>query len=282
MRDNHEPLFKEFGCGYLPGRKLFSVSKIFAEGDGQRFSGGVAYIDDNHNGFYDIGEGRGGVIISSNGAIVESWKSGAYTLPIGKGAVTISAQMDEWRFTRSFDAGRDNVKFDILIPRKEDVKKAVKLLESIDHLEEDEENVVRFKVLLELYKKTRDLVLDEETRARIESLTSPAITSLKSAKEAVLEAFAAGDMREARKIIFSRKKDFSRTDFSDWFDDAERCSRQKEKYDQMAEFKVKGKKLSKKSLLRLADAMRKEARKLQTDEWRKWLGDLADRTVKLG
>jgi|GEM_PF-1218970 len=268
---NHNPRFKEVGCGYLPGKNLFTISKVFAEGDGKRFSGGVAYIDSNRNGFYDIGEGCGDVIISSGGTTVTSWKSGAYALSIEKSNVTISAQMDDWMVSESFVSGQDNVKFDILVPKKEDLKKALRLIAANNKSKRSENDAVSFKALLELYDETRDLILDKETRSKIDSITLPAISKLKSANKDILDAFTAGDMREARKIIFNRKKVFSRTFAFSWFADAERCSRQKEKYDQMAEFSRKGKKLSEKRLLQIVDGMQKEVRKLKTDEWKEWL-----------
>ncbi len=275
---NHDPSGREFGCGYLRGKKNFTVTKVFAEGSGKRFSGGVAYVDENRNGFYDIGEGRGGVIISCGDAIVESWKSGAYTLPIGEGMVTITAQFDRWNGSRTFEPGRDNVKFDFLIPKEEDVKKALRLLTAA---EKEKNRDRRFNALLDLHRQAQDLVLDEKTRARIESLTAPVISRLDSAKKEVRDAFGAGDMRQARKIVFSRKKEYSRTMASRWFDDAERCSRQKEKYDQLAAFKREGKRLSESRISKVVRTMRKEEGKLETAEWKRWLSDLADRANDL-
>ncbi|MCA9211965.1 MAG: hypothetical protein KDB27_02780 [Planctomycetales bacterium] len=90
----HDAVMKEAGIGVVPragGGHV--VTQNFGSTGNSRFAAGVVYDDKNSNGFYDIGEGQGGVRVDSDTSpyYAVSTESGAYTLPISDdGPTTIS------------------------------------------------------------------------------------------------------------------------------------------------------------------------------------------------
>ncbi|HYF50570.1 MAG TPA: CAP domain-containing protein [Planctomycetota bacterium] len=111
---------KEIGIGIVThGEKKFSITQVFGERQKvARRAGGVVYIDANSNGFYDIGEGVGGVKISaSTGGGTETWASGAYAFGLENDrAVRLTAEFDGKTFSRDEKPGRANIKFDWALP----------------------------------------------------------------------------------------------------------------------------------------------------------------------
>ena len=93
-------VYYEVGIGYYAGATSNSIGSDFITEDfGAAPSAGpfllcVVYNDVNHNNFYDIGEGVGGVTItpSSGGYYAVSSSSGGYAIPIGtSGTITVTA-----------------------------------------------------------------------------------------------------------------------------------------------------------------------------------------------
>jgi Cysteine-rich secretory protein family len=93
-------VYYEIGIGYYAGATSNSIGSDFITEDfGAAPSTGplllgVVYNDVNHNNFYDIGEGIGGVSItpSSGGYYAVSSTSGGYAIPIGtSGTITVTA-----------------------------------------------------------------------------------------------------------------------------------------------------------------------------------------------
>jgi len=83
------PAVKEVGIGYIDGSD--GASHTYSTEDFGRRAGfdafivGVVYDDDNSNGFYDIGEGIGGVTVtpdSGNWHAITSTQSGGYAIPL--------------------------------------------------------------------------------------------------------------------------------------------------------------------------------------------------------
>ncbi len=110
--------WREFGCGFVfhaDGRA--EHSSLFGDGAGHRLVGGVAFIDLDGDGFYDVGEGLGGVRITlDNGAVTASWSSGAYAVDPGasKGAgrARWTARLHDVELRADLGSGEANVKQD--------------------------------------------------------------------------------------------------------------------------------------------------------------------------
>jgi hypothetical protein len=92
--DIHSPNFREVGIGVINGRNGANpnipavgpevVTQDFGTEDGTlSFITGVVYFDGNGNGFYDVGEGIGGVTVSIPGAdfFAITSASGGYSVP---------------------------------------------------------------------------------------------------------------------------------------------------------------------------------------------------------
>jgi serralysin len=119
--------YREVGCSALPhGSGRFSVTHNFGSRRGTgRLAGGVIYFDRNGNNFYDIGEGIGGVKISVEGASTSTWKSGAYALELKSDqALTISAQYAGQTYSAKIEPGKENIKFDWIVPEEVAAKNA--------------------------------------------------------------------------------------------------------------------------------------------------------------
>jgi uncharacterized protein YkwD len=95
------PTFKQIGIGYVPTSVPdfgpFVITEDFGApaDDTESFLVGVVYNDANGNGVYDLGEGLGGVTITTDtGAYyTKTSASGGYVLPLpaGSGTLTITA-----------------------------------------------------------------------------------------------------------------------------------------------------------------------------------------------
>jgi hypothetical protein len=160
---------REIGPGGVPNGNGLSVTHDFGSRDA-RMAGGVVYVDANGNNFYDIGEGVGRVTISSSdGGSITTWKSGGYTLDLkGQRDVVLTAFMGGEKFTKSFPAGKDNVKFDWIVPKEIPLKAADKLLDAADKAKDSPK---QFATLVALYLGAKSLYLDAERKQRVKELT---------------------------------------------------------------------------------------------------------------
>lgn len=210
--------FNVVGASAVPNGSAISVTHNFGSKRG-RFAGGVIFTDRNGNNFFDAGEGRGGVtIIASDGSQTTTWASGGYTLPLeGNGEVTIRAQLGDMAWEETFSAGSDNVRFAWMIPPEEDLRAADRLLTDIAAIGEDDRS--RPGALVDLYVRTRGLMLDPERQSQIDSLTAEAGPALEAAKTAVLDAIAASDDRAVRDALRAGR-DYRRTLAESWFAEA--------------------------------------------------------------
>lgn len=219
--------YREVGPGAVPHQGRLSVTHNFGNRDA-RLAGGVVYLDLNGNNFYDLGEGIGGVTIAaSDGSFTTTWKAGAYVLELkGYGAVTLSASLDGERFTRTFPAGKDNVKFDWLVPAEIPQRKADRYLAAVEKGGEPG-TPGHTCALINLYYHTRGLLLDPPRRARIEELTSSVGPELEAHQKAILEAFKNVETPGLQTLFEEHRRLYRGTDAEAWFQDAEFAARLK-------------------------------------------------------
>ncbi len=213
---------REAGPGGVPhGEGRLSVTHNFGSRD-VRMAGGVVFIDLDGNKFYDIGEGLGGVTISSSdGASTVTWRSGAFALELkGMTAVTLTASIDGEKVTKAFSAGRDNVKFDFIVPLEVPFRKADRYLEAV-YDAGDEETPKRHQALVNLYVNTRGLLMDVGRRKRVAALTTIVGSELDGRQQAVLEALKDVEAPGLQKLIEEGRKPYKATDAEDWFNEAE-------------------------------------------------------------
>jgi len=213
--------YREVGCSALPHSGRMSVTHNFGSRRG-RFAGGVIYLDKNGNNFYDVGEGLGGVKISvEGGASVTTWKSGAYAIELkGDQAAKITAEYAGQSFTKTLEPGKDNAKFDWIVPEKIALEKADSLLAAFDKLK-DPKAAPYFKAQIALYMGTRGLGVDEKRQKQIESLTSTVGSELEQHQTAVLDALKNLDPQSWSKTLSEHRKPYSGTAAEQWFREAE-------------------------------------------------------------
>jgi len=222
------PGFKEMGLSGVPHDGRLSTTHDLGSRN-IRFAGGVVYIDLNDNKFYDIGEGLGSVqITSSDGREVKTWKSGAFTLELkGKEAVTLTAEMDGEKFTKTFAAGTENVKFDWVVPVEIPLKKADKLISAVEAIS-DAESPKYFAASVALFLGTQDLYMDAPRKAKAAELTKNVGPQLADAQHAVLDALSENDAPKLQKALAENRKPYRGTAADAWFSDAELIGRLKQ------------------------------------------------------
>jgi hypothetical protein len=218
-RRNMMGAHREIGPGGVPTPRGLSVTHNFGSRD-VRMAGGVVYIDANGNNFYDVGEGVGqATISSSDGSSVTTWKSGGYTLDLkGQREVVLTAVLGGEKFTKAFPAGRDNVKFDWIVPKEIPLKAADKLLDAVDKAKDTPRE---FATLVALTVGAKNLYLDAERKARVQELTREVAAQLDGAQKTVLEALKDADSPGLRKVLDEERKAFKGTEADPWFQDAE-------------------------------------------------------------
>ncbi|HLY09913.1 MAG TPA: CAP domain-containing protein [Planctomycetota bacterium] len=224
-RKNMIASFREVGPGGVPTARGLSVTHDFGSRD-VRMAGGVVYIDANGNNFYDVGEGVGQVTItSSDGSAVTTWKSGAYELDLkGQKDVTLTAFLGGEKFSKTFPAGKDNVKFDWAVPKEIPLRAADKLIDAADKAKESPK---AFSALVALYIGSRSLYLDAERKAKIQELTKEVGPQLDAAEKAVSEALKDPEAAGLKKAIDDAHKPFKGTEADAWFTDAETIAKLK-------------------------------------------------------
>lgn len=213
---------REVGPGGVPTPRGLSVTHNFGSRD-VRMAGGVIFIDHNNNKFYDPGEGLGNIrITGSGGEEVATWKSGAYAVDLkGQGAVTLTAQIDGEKYTKTFAAGADNVKFDWMVPTQLSLATADKWLTAVDKASDAR------KAAINLYHHTRGIYVDAERKAKIDALTKDVGPELEERQKAVLEALKNPEVPGLQKLLDEARKPYLGTDADVWFEDAETLGKMK-------------------------------------------------------
>lgn len=224
-RKNMMAAYREIGPGGVPNDRGLSVTHDFGSRD-VRMAGGVVYIDANGNNFYDVGEGVGQVTISSSdGGAITTWKSGAYTLDLkGQKDVVLTAYLGGEKFTKAFPAGKDNVKFDWIVPKEIPLKAADKLLDAV---EKAKDPAKQFAALVALYTGAKNLYLDAERKKKVQELTAEVGPQLDAAEKAVSDALKNPEDGGIKKVIDEQRKPFRGTEADAWFQDAETIAKLK-------------------------------------------------------
>lgn len=275
--------FREYGGSYLPHSSKASVTQVFGTRGRGRFAGGVAYVDKNKNGSYDIGEGMGAIQMTAGGKTTKTWKSGAYSLAIGGGKVAITAAYNDHKYTKTLPAGSDNVKFDFVIPQTADVKK-VKAMLAVVKRYGNTKSKRRFKAIVNLILKTQNVVIDDATRDQINTVSAQVAAQLEKDRQAARDALETDDMKQARKTLTDLRNSYSMTPAFNWFNEAIRCTWLRTRYLGLLSYQKKlksGRKPSPAYLAAAVKAMRKDAKTLKTEDWKKWVEDLATKTEGL-
>ncbi|MBA3846522.1 MAG: hypothetical protein H0X45_07750 [Planctomycetes bacterium] len=221
-RNMHDPGLREVGPGALANGSGLSVTHNLGNRRGvPRFAGGVVYVDLDRDGFYDVDEGRGGVVISaSDGAKVQSWVSGAFTIELtSTAAVTLQAEGNGQTFRKTFAAGSENLKFDWIVPQEADLAVANKLLAELAKAK-DLASPAAFKAQVALYLGTRGLCLDDERAGVVATSSATVGAQLEAAQAAVLIALD-GDGKGFRKLVAEQAKPFKGTAAAAWFKQVE-------------------------------------------------------------
>ena len=213
--------YREVGGSAVPHGKGFSVVHDFGSRK-VRMVGGVIYMDKDGDNFYSIGEGLGGVTIkSSDGASTATWKSGAFELDLkSDGPVTITAEYGGQSFSKTFDAGKENIKFDWIVPEKVALDRADQLLADVAKIKETKSPSYT-NAILALWLNTRGLSLDAARAKKIDELTGNVGIELQKHQTAVLDGLKNFDPSGFGTILDTNRKPYRSTTADSWFHEAE-------------------------------------------------------------
>ncbi|MDX5356612.1 MAG: CAP domain-containing protein [Rhodobacterales bacterium] len=115
--------YRETGIGneigvYASGGREYNTSmitQVFATSGNKVFITGVIYDDLDGDRFYDVGEGRGGALITAGGATTGAASAGGYALGVTPGnAVAVGFAWDGSQRSLTVDLTSGNVKLDLL------------------------------------------------------------------------------------------------------------------------------------------------------------------------
>lgn len=220
-RNMMNPEFREVGPGVVLFGKGLSVTHNLSTRK-IRMAGGVIYRDLNGNRFYDPGEGVGSVSLSSSdGSSGMSWQSGAYAIKIRtKDEITITATVGGLPYSKTFPAGDENVKFDVVVPDASAVKKVDKALEEAAKIK-DPTSSAYFKVAINVYVASLALSLDDGRRGRVEEISRQVGQTLESAQKSVHDAMKEPEASGLKKVIDEQRRPYKGTEADLWFQDAE-------------------------------------------------------------
>ncbi|HLX60720.1 MAG TPA: CAP domain-containing protein [Planctomycetota bacterium] len=219
--------YKEVGGSAVPHGKGFSVVHDFGSRK-VRMAGGVIYMDKDGDNFYSIGEGIGGVTIkSSDGASTATWKSGAFELDLkSDGPVTLTAEYGGQAFSKTFEAGKENIKFDWIVPEKIALDRADQLLADVAKIKETKSSTYT-NAILALWLNTRGLSLDAARAKKIEEIAGNAGVELEQHQKVVIEALKNFDPKEFGNILDTQRKRYRGTSADSWFREAETVANMK-------------------------------------------------------
>jgi hypothetical protein len=270
----HNPEFREIGPGVLPHEGRVSVTHNLGDRPGPaRLAGGVVYADLDGDGAYDPGEGRGGVSIATEDgrASTTTWGSGAWVLELrSTDAVTLVASDGAAQSVGKFDAGKQNVKFDWIIPNEVLVQSVGKLVADVEKIPDTEPNArKRFAARVALYQGTRGIglaSLGSELQEKTEALLEGIGERVEPALEAVRAAIKKEDVKATAKAIDEGRKLLRGTVLEGWLADADA-------YDETlrliaAAHKKAGPRLAKTEAAAAVKELEKREKRFKTAEWK--------------
>ena len=215
----HKSDYRVTGFAMLPrDGGAYSVTQVLGTRKDGRFAGGVAYVDRNANGFYDIGEGKGGVTISLGSRRTTIWKSGAYALAVGStsGGILI-ARWEELQYSTPCPPGKNNIKFDFVIQPQQEYAVADRLIDAVERIDDASSNAKkRFGAAIRLYLAAQDLHLDEPRAARVKALTDTAVQELLTVHISIRQALASSDSNRVQQLVKDNRGRYQPTAADAW------------------------------------------------------------------
>ena len=250
--------------------------------DNQRRAGGVVYRDRNRNGFYDIGEGVGGVSIGADGSEIDTWQSGAYAMPITPETDRLTVKLYGQRYVRRIEPSTQNVKFDVIAPSRAELTRIETLVKELPPKGGTaSQEVARFKRLIEIEHLAREALILEEKLEEIERLTSGVRKEIDATTGEVRSAVETGDAKTARTAISKHAKRYAGTPMAPWFRDALACVTAKDAYLRLAKVADAGRKVSPGAVNRQLQKVQTLHSRCTTDDWKTYLVELKQAYRKL-
>ena len=276
------PRFRVAGIGAVPWpeTEAFAVTHEFG-GNDRRMLGGVVFDDRKRSRTYEIGEGVGGVAISTAAAHARSWKSGAYAVELPKTDAKLTVELAGAKYVCTLPDGEENVKFDVIVSDLASFKRAGKLLAASKRIPETQKGA-RFAALVNLYWAIRDVLVEESVFDEVNSLVKPVRAALESDMVSVRREVGDAATEETPQAIRAIAAKYSHTKAELWFTDALTCTRINATYLRLKALSDKGATISATTLNRATAEQKRGLSKLTTSDWRKFAAELSKKTLAIG
>jgi hypothetical protein len=205
ITDKHVPVFsrqealsprwREAGVAVGTAAGKTSLVIILGEGSPHRSCGGVVYSDMNHNGAYDPGEGKAGVVITCGTTTFVTKAGGAWWIDIDQGIGTGEGKPAQIIFSgagcqavREVPAGRNPVLIDWRFPLPSDQAMADHLIATcLNGAKSDDQKRM---AAAKLFFEARGLIIDDPRLRRIQELVVPVTDEAEMLVSQTIKAFA--------------------------------------------------------------------------------------------
>jgi hypothetical protein len=228
-----------------------------------------------------LNEGIGGVeITTSDGSGVKTWTSGAYTLELrSNGPVTLTATLGQQRFTKSFPAGSENLKFDWIVPEEAQVKEAERCLAKVEGIPAKDGPAFK-AAAVELYRITRGMTLDPARQTKIEGLTREVGPEWDRHSQAILNALRSYDPATWPKTLAENRLPYRNSLLDGWFSEAEQVATALGSF-QSFERQAKAQRMADGLKRTFLDFLKSRLEALKNDEFRPFLREAYDQAQAL-
>lgn len=221
----HSPSSRELGSGFIAREDgTFAAVWLVGNADRARRAGGVCYVDLDGDGFYDAGEGVGGVRIeASTKETATSWPSGAFVLPIAsKKSVELKARFRGLLVKARFPAGEQNLRFEVALraPLQKEIERE---LTKLARAGRPDSNTAR-KIRANLYLLGEGVPLPPELRPRIDEAVGPLAEELQAQRREIIDGLATLEDRDFRKILSAARRSWRGSLADAWFVEADRLA----------------------------------------------------------
>lgn len=215
-----KPTLREVGIAIGGTKGHYVMVAVLGTGAAKRYIGGTAYLDANHNGRCDPGEGKAGVKVTAGDAATLTGPAGTWTIALPKeDAVDVGFSGDGTTAKRPAAKGTANLTVDWRMPNPADAKLADKLIADAEKAAKGDPDAAR-KPQVALLAGTRLLALDDARQAKVDALVAPVKDDFDSTLRNLLAAMAE-DPPAFKKRMDELAKPWKGA-ISDWFREADK------------------------------------------------------------
>ena len=274
--------YRVVGVGAVehPDGDDMAVTADFGGGN-QRYVGGVVYNDADGDRFYDIDEGVGGVGFTHGDRSVQSWGSGAYTLPISNDEGWVYISVNGAVYARFVPAGTTNLKLDLRVNEGGQFVDGNELLDELEGLND----IRKFKRIIELAMQLPTVFIrsDEGEAEDLYRLVKEVRDEVIADQEELFWAVQYAEIDPVLNLCREKTGRYRGTLLEDWFNDADLCARMRASYLEIATMLTEGETPPTQAQYnRLLRVMERQFEQISTQQWHGYAQKVGEAFVTLG